>query len=66
MPGENLTRDEARTRAGLLSVDSYEVTLDLTTGDETFGSDTVVRFSAEPGAETFIDLIAPRRPRRSR
>ncbi len=60
MPGENLTRDEARTRAGLLSVDAYEVTLDLTTGDETFLSDTVVRFSAESGAETFIDLIAPR------
>lgn len=29
MPGENLSRDEARERAGLLSVDGYEVQLDL-------------------------------------
>ncbi|MFJ5227455.1 aminopeptidase N [Streptomyces sp. NPDC088400] len=29
MPGENLSRDEARERAGLLSVDGYEVALDL-------------------------------------
>ncbi|MFD7899512.1 aminopeptidase N [Streptomyces sp. NPDC059743] len=29
MPGENLSRDEARERAGLLSVDRYEVRLDL-------------------------------------
>ncbi|MFE4827294.1 aminopeptidase N [Streptomyces sp. NPDC056672] len=29
MPGENLSRDEARERAGLLSVDGYEVRLDL-------------------------------------
>ena len=29
MPGENLSRDEARERAELLSVDGYEVALDL-------------------------------------
>ena len=29
MPGENLSRDEARERAALLSVDGYEVSLDL-------------------------------------
>ncbi|MFE7809927.1 aminopeptidase N [Streptomyces sp. NPDC057430] len=29
MPGENLSRDEARERAALLSVDGYEVALDL-------------------------------------
>ncbi|WP_141582733.1 aminopeptidase N [Actinomadura sp. WMMA1423] len=53
----NLTRDEARERARLLSVASYTVDLDLTTGEERFGSTTVVRFgSAEPGASTFIDL----------
>ena len=60
MPGENLTRDEARERARLIDVDSYRVALDLTTGDETFGCETTVRFSAEPGSDTFIDLIAPR------
>ena len=56
----NLTRDEARERARILSVDSYDVELDLTTGGETFRSTTTVRFSSsEPGARTFIDLVAP-------
>ncbi|WP_066463743.1 aminopeptidase N [Sanguibacter suarezii] len=59
MPGENLTRTEARERAGVVSVSSYEVALDLTTGPETFASTTVVTFTAEPGASTFIDLVAP-------
>ncbi|HEX7804743.1 MAG TPA: hypothetical protein VF413_01135, partial [Cellulomonas sp.] len=59
MPAENLTRDEARTRAAVVSVRSYEVALDLTTGPTTFSSRTTVRFTATPGASTFIDLIAP-------
>ena len=60
MPAENLTRDEARARAAVVDVESYDVTLDLTTGPETFASTTVVRFtSPEPGASTFLDLIAP-------
>ncbi len=58
MPGQNLTRDEARTRAAL-TVDSYEIALDLTTGPSTFRSTTVVRFGATEGFATFIDLIAP-------
>lgn len=29
MPGENLSRDEAQKRAELLTVDGYEVELDL-------------------------------------
>ena len=33
MPGTNLTRDEAATRAALLDVTSYSIDLDLTTGD---------------------------------
>mgnify|MGYP001398701983 CR=1 FL=1 len=58
MSGTNLTRDEARTRAGLLTVDSYLVELDLTTGSETFGSRTTVRFGcSEPGSSTFADLV---------
>ena len=60
MPGENLTRDEARERARTVSVSAYDVALDLTTGDETFTSDTTIHFSAEAGADTFVDLIAPR------
>jgi aminopeptidase N len=58
MPGTNLTRDEARERAALLTVHSYEVALDLTTGDTTFPSTTVVRFGCDrPGASTFADLV---------
>lgn len=61
MPGTNLTRTEARERAGLVEVSSYDVDLDLTTGDETFASTTTVRFTcSDPGAATFVDLIAPR------
>jgi aminopeptidase N len=59
VPGENLTRAEARERAAVVRSQSYEVTLDLTTGPTTFASRTVVRFAATPGAGTFIDLIAP-------
>ncbi|MBT2247849.1 aminopeptidase N [Arthrobacter sp. BHU FT2] len=53
----NLTRAEARDRAELITVDSYEVSLDLTRGGEVFGSTTTVRFSAVPGADTFIDAV---------
>ncbi|MFJ4698035.1 aminopeptidase N [Streptomyces sp. NPDC088768] len=68
MPGENLTREEARTRAELLSVTSYEVELDLrsavgegpASGPRTFRSLTTLRFTcAEPGASSFADLVAP-------
>ena len=55
----NVTRDEARVRARLLSVSAYDVELDLTAGDVTFGSVTTIRFaSREPGAATFVDLVA--------
>jgi aminopeptidase N len=58
MPGTNLTREEAATRAALLDVTSYSIDLDLTTGDKTFASTTTLRFTcAEPGAETFADLV---------
>ncbi|GGO55574.1 aminopeptidase N [Streptomyces lasiicapitis] len=70
MPGENLSRDEAQERAALLSVEGYEVFLDLRSavGDSdggegtprTFRSVTTLRFRcAEPGATSFADLIAP-------
>jgi aminopeptidase N len=57
VPGENLTRAEARDRAALLSVASYNVELDLTKGAATFGSKTTVEFTATPGSSTFIDAI---------
>ncbi|WP_322919754.1 aminopeptidase N [Nocardioides renjunii] len=64
MPGTNLTRDEAATRATLLDVTSYTVDLDLTSATQpdqsTFVSVTTLEFScSEPGASTFADLVAP-------
>jgi aminopeptidase N len=68
VPGTNLTRDEARERARILSVDSYEVELDLRSavrpvdgeGAGRFRSRTVLRFRcSEPGADSFADLLAP-------
>jgi aminopeptidase N len=61
MPGTNLTRDEAAARSALLSVHRYDVDLDLRADGATFASRTTIRFAcAEPGADTFLDLIAPR------
>ncbi|MBI0293696.1 aminopeptidase N [Streptomyces sp. PRKS01-29] len=62
MPGTNLTREEAQQRARLLTVDAYEIELDLSGAQEggTYRSVTTVRFdAAESGAESFIDLVAP-------
>ncbi|TDC18784.1 aminopeptidase N [Streptomyces sp. 8K308] len=68
MPGENLTRDEARERARLLTVHGYEVALDVRSavesppvgGVRTFRSTTTIRFAcAEEGASSFADLLAP-------
>ncbi|MEX5717444.1 aminopeptidase N [Geodermatophilus maliterrae] len=62
----NLTRDDAAARARLLAVDSYDLSLDLTDGTGrpgtgTFASTTTVRFTCrEPGASSFIDLVAER------
>ncbi|MET9412947.1 aminopeptidase N [Streptomyces klenkii] len=51
-----LTRDEARTRARLLDVHRYAVTLDLTRGDELFSSTTVIRFTARAAGDTFAEV----------
>ncbi|REK85649.1 aminopeptidase N [Streptomyces inhibens] len=66
MPGENLSRDEARERGRLLSVDGYDVALDVRSAvgqgatAATFRSRTTLRFRCtEPGASTFADLLAP-------
>jgi len=53
------TRSESAARAGLLRVDSYDIALDLTQGDQVFGSVCVIRFGcARPGAASYADLIA--------
>jgi aminopeptidase N len=52
----SLTRAEAADRAATVDVDAYEIDLDLTAGDETFRSRTVVRFRARAGAAAFLDF----------
>ena len=61
VPGTNLTREEARERARLLEVDTYEIELDLSGAQEggTFRSVTTVRFDAREAGTSFIDLVAP-------
>ncbi|MEI2716220.1 MAG: M1 family aminopeptidase [Candidatus Nanopelagicales bacterium] len=53
----NITRAEAAARSADVSVQSYDVELDVT-GDTTFRSRTTVRFTART-ATTWLDLIAP-------
>ena len=58
MPAENLTREEARARSANIHDVSYRVQLDLTGDGPTFPSTTEVEFAAEPGSDTWLDLIA--------
>ncbi|MFI1012256.1 aminopeptidase N [Streptomyces sp. NPDC020965] len=58
-----LTRDEAQNRAQLLDVHRYTVDLDLTSsgtsdapGEETFGSRSVIHFTARADGDTFVEL----------
>ncbi|HEX2903812.1 MAG TPA: aminopeptidase N [Jatrophihabitans sp.] len=66
LPTPNITKEEAVLRAGLLSVQSYDVALDLTDergrpSERTFRSRTTITFDArQPGAATFVDVIADR------
>ncbi len=61
MAGTNLTLAETGERATTIDPSGlqYTVELDLTRGDDTFGSTTTVRFSAREGSSTWLDLIAP-------
>ncbi|SCG64103.1 aminopeptidase N [Micromonospora halophytica] len=52
----SLTREEATARRALITVESYEVDLDLTGGGERFDSTVTIRFRATPGAETFVEV----------
>jgi aminopeptidase N len=59
-PGNNLTRDEARRRAELIQTPLYEISLDLTRDSDTFACEATIHFLCqEPGANTFIDFLAP-------
>ncbi|MEO7058479.1 MAG: aminopeptidase N [Lapillicoccus sp.] len=57
MPGTNLTREEAAARADLVSVATYDIELDLTTGATTFDTTSTISFSATADAETFVDFV---------
>ena len=61
MPGVNISRVEAAGRAAHLSVASYDVTLDVTTGEDTFYAKSEISFSCTtPGYSTFIDACGRR------
>src|SRR5450755_1039482 len=52
-----LTYAEAQQRSRLIGVLAYQVDLDVSGGDEVFGSVTTVRFRCrEPGAGSFVEL----------
>ena len=59
----NLTRNQAVERAALITVGSYQISLDVTDGngapgERTFRSATTVVFDALAGADTVIDIAA--------
>ena len=61
MPTRSLTQTEAERRASLLSVDRYDIDVDLTdlpTGPHVRSVSTVTFTCREPGAESFIDCAA--------
>jgi aminopeptidase N len=56
----NLTRREAQDRAALISDIHYDVSLDLTSRDDQFGSTSTVTFRCRrPGSHSFIEFIGP-------
>ena len=62
MPGENLTRTEARGRARDITVKSYDIHIDLSAvrASPTFRTVTTVHFLTQPGESTFIDALTHR------
>ncbi|MEW2439428.1 aminopeptidase N [Streptomyces caniferus] len=51
-----LQRDEAQTRFQLIDVHRYDIALDLTQGDDLFGSRAVIHFTAHAAGDTFVEL----------
>ncbi len=63
MTAPNLTRDDARSRAELLTVTHYAIALDLTDGSggagaTTFDSRSTITFDATAGSSSFVDVVA--------
>ncbi|MEU4369103.1 aminopeptidase N [Micromonospora chersina] len=52
----SLSRVEATARGALITVESYQVDLDLTGDAERFRSTVTIRFRATPGAGTFAEV----------
>ncbi|WFF00960.1 aminopeptidase N [Micromonospora sp. WMMD964] len=52
----SLTRVEATARGAAITVESYQVDLDLTGGGELFRSRVEIRFRATPGTATFAEV----------
>ncbi len=60
MPVKSLRQEEAIERAALLSVTSYDISIDLTDLPDgpAFRAVSTIRFTATAGAETFVDCCA--------
>ncbi|RYB96563.1 aminopeptidase N [Nocardioides glacieisoli] len=60
MPVKSLRQEEAVERAALLSVTSYDIAIDLTdlVDGPAFRAVSTIRFTATPGASTFVDCCA--------
>lgn len=54
---QELSRDEARERAELLTVQAHAVQLDFTTGPSTFATTSRIEFTATAGRSTFLDFV---------
>ncbi|VXB30711.1 Aminopeptidase N [Arthrobacter sp. 9AX] len=61
MSHENLQRDEAAERSALISTTSYDVSLDVRQAPDPavtgYPTRSVINFTAQPGASTFLDFI---------
>ncbi len=58
MPGVNIARSEAAERAKYLTIESYDISLDLTVGSDVFLSTSRILFSCnKAGYDTFVDAV---------
>jgi aminopeptidase N len=59
MPGPNISKTEAEERSKHLSIASYDVSIKVVPGVETFYSKSIINFSChKPGYNTFVDASA--------
>lgn len=60
MPGQNLSKSEAFERSSLLSVERYDIEIDLrqVRNSDVFRTRATILFSASEGKRSFIDVLA--------